>query len=357
MQKKEQEIQIRSEEVQEILSYVPNWMIRWGMSLVFAIILMLLIITWFVKYPDIITSEVVVTTVIPPEKIYAHSSGKLDALFVEDNSFVKKNDIIAIIENTANYSDVILLKNIIDTIKVNSSAFYFPIETIPVLILGDIYVDYMTFENNYSNYYLNKKLKPFANEVIAYEMSVIQARQRLGILISQKELNNKEFVFKEKALERQKTLFEKGVISEQEFEFKQLELIQARKNFQNINSQISQLKEALGNSNKNLVGTQIKEKLDEVRLFKNVIQSFFQLKKSIKEWEFKYALKSSISGKVSFLTFWNETQTIKQGDNVFTIIPTKISSFVGKVKAPVRNSGKIKLNQRVNIRLENYPAN
>ena len=35
------EIELRSEEVQEILTRVPHWMIRWGTVLIFGIILML----------------------------------------------------------------------------------------------------------------------------------------------------------------------------------------------------------------------------------------------------------------------------------------------------------------------------
>ena len=353
----EDNIQLRSEEVQEILNFVPNWMIRWGMTLVFLIIIMLLLISWFVKYPDIIRTEISVTTVIPPEKIYARSSGQLDAILVEDNAIVKKNEIIAIIENSANYKDVVLLKSIIDTLKVNSASFYFPLENLPVLMLGDIASDFAMFENYYSSYRLNKELKPFTNEFSANEMSVSQTRQRLNILISQKQLGLKELAFKEKTLRRQEILFEKGVISEQAYELKQLELLQAKKNHQSMSSQISQLKEALENSKKTLKGTQIRKTQDETRMFKNVIQSFFQLKKSIKDWEFRYILKSSINGKVSFLSLWNKNQSIKIGDNAFTIIPSKHGSFIGKIKAPTQNSGKIKLNQQVNIRLENYPAN
>jgi multidrug resistance efflux pump len=230
-------------------------------------------------------------------------------------------------------------------------------ENIPILMLGDISADYALFENNYSDYLLNKELKPFYNESLANEMSVEQGQQRLNILIAQKDLNEKELVFKEKGLERQKFLFEKGVISEQDYELKQLELLQAKNGFKNIATQISQLKEALGNSNKNLKGTQINKTLDETRLFKNVIQSFFQLKKALKDWEFRYVLKSSLNGKVSFLSVWSENQTIKQGENVFTIIPSNNGAFIGKILAPTQNSGKIKLQQRVNIQLENYPSN
>jgi multidrug resistance efflux pump len=356
MPENNQNIDIRSEQVQEILTYVPNWMIRWGMTLVFCIIVGLLFISWFIKYPDIISTEIMVTTIVPPEKIYARSSGQFDILLVNDNDVVKQDQILGIVENSANYKDVILLKSILDTISINSKSFSFPIESIPMLMLGDIAIDYALFENNYTDYFLNKVLNPFSNEFAANKMSVSQAKQRLNVLMHQQQLNNKEILIKEKKLQRQKKLFDKGVISEQTYEIKQLEWLQSKKNTEGLRSQVSQLKETIGNSRKNLKSTEIKRTLKETRLFKNVVQSFLQLRKAIKTWELKYAIKPSIDGKVSFLSFWNENQTINQGENIFTIIPSNRGAYIGKIKAPTFNSGKIKFGQKVNIRLENYPA-
>ena len=50
--------ELRSEEVQDILTRVPHWMIRWGTVVVFGIIIMLFFVSWFVKYPDVITTQV-----------------------------------------------------------------------------------------------------------------------------------------------------------------------------------------------------------------------------------------------------------------------------------------------------------
>ncbi|KAB1155106.1 HlyD family secretion protein, partial [Tenacibaculum aiptasiae] len=101
------DIEIRSEDVQEILSQVPNWMIRWGNTLFLVLILMLLFISWFVKYPDVITSEVMVTTSFPPEKIYAKSTGQFEVFLANEGKNVSKNEMLAVIENSASYKDVL----------------------------------------------------------------------------------------------------------------------------------------------------------------------------------------------------------------------------------------------------------
>lgn len=357
MSEKERQIQIRSEEVQEILNYVPNWMIRYGNTLVFLLIVLLLFISWFVKYPDVIVAEVVVTTKIPPEKIYAKSTGKIQVLFINNNEDINRETIIGIIENTANYKDVLLLKSILDTLTINKNQLSFPIDELPFLLLGDIASSYATFESNYSEYVLNKELKPYSSEFIANNLTLSEIKNRLLILKSQKELNEKELGFKLNDLNRSKNLFKKGIISAKEYEKQELDYTQSLRSLKNMNTSISQLKEAIGNSKNTIKSAEIRKTQEETRLYKKVVQSLYQLKKEVKDWELQYALKASIKGKVSYLSFWNENQTVNIGDLVFTIIPSTNLGYIGKIKAPVQNAGKIKLGQKVNIKLANYPDN
>ena len=161
--------------------------------------------------------------------------------------------------------------------------------------------------------------------------------------------------FKEKDVKRSKTLFDKGVISAQDYENKQLEYAQAERNYKNFESSISQIREAISNTRQTSKGTEINKIKEEMTLLKGVIQSFNQLKKVIRDWENRYVLTSGIDGTVSFLNIWSKNQTVNQGDLVFTIIPEENSSYVAKLKTPAQNSGKVIIGQRVNIKLQNYP--
>ncbi|MFY7670380.1 HlyD family secretion protein [Tenacibaculum sp. MEBiC06402] len=351
-----QDIEIRSEEVQEILTKVPNWMIRYGNTLVFILILMLLFISWFIKYPDVITSQVMVTTSTPPEKLFAKSTGQFEVFLASEGTVVSQNEVLAVIENTASYKDVLLLKSIVDTIQIYDNNFSFPIDDLPPLMLGDITTSFSQFENDYSDYVLNEKLAPFKSETFANKMSVIEARRRLQTSLSQRELNKKELAFRKSDLEVSRKMFEQGVISAKEKRQKEVEYLQAQRAYESNETSISQMRELINNSKRNYEGTSIKKTQNDIRLRKKAIQSFLYLKKAIKDWEKLYALTSSIDGKVSFLSFWNKNQTVKTGDLIFTIIPENSESFIGKIKAPIANSGKIKKGQAVHIKLLNYPA-
>lgn len=347
--------ELRSEEVQDILTKVPHWMIRWGTVLIFAIILMLFFVSWFIKYPDVVNTEIVITTNIPPEKIVSKSSGRIEAILVKDKSIIEKNSTLAIIENTANYKDVFLLKKIVEGYNINDSKKDFSFALLKNAQLGEIESAYAVFQKDYQAQELNQDLQPFEVENRAQNSENIQIKERLNILQQQKVLNESELQLQKNEVTRFEVLFNKGIISTQEMEVKKLGFLQAQKNYKSLLSSISQLKSSLIDNTKSGQNSQINGTKEEVNLDRNMSQSFYQLKKVIKDWELAYTLKSSVSGVVTFLQVWTENQTINSGDNVFSIIPNAKNGFIGKVKAPALNSGKIKVGQRVNIRLANFP--
>ncbi|GLB48606.1 HlyD family secretion protein [Neptunitalea lumnitzerae] len=349
------DVEIRSEEVQEILTRVPHWMIRWGNTLFFGVILLLLFISWFIKYPDILNSEGVITTQIPPEREMARSSGKLQAILVKDRTHVNAGQPLAIIENSANYKDVFYLKSILDTIQVRNNSFSFPFDEMPLLFLGDIDSQYALFENSYIQYQLNKQLKPFSNDAEANKYSLSELKLRLQNLITQQEISKTELSFQKKELERNTTLYKNGVISAQDYENSQLKYAQAERSYANFESSISQVKQSIATTKQSSRGTEINRIKEEMTLLKSVIQTYNQLKKAVKDWEYQYVLKSNITGSVSYLNYWNENQTVQQGDMVFIVIPDAGSSYIAKLKTPAANSGKIKVGQEVHVQVENYP--
>ena len=347
------EIELRSEEVQEILTRVPHWMIRWGNIVVLSILLLLFFASWIVKYPDIISTQIVITTNIPPEKIVAKSSGSIQVLLVLDKSVITKNTAIAVIENAANYKDVFLLKSIIDTINIEKSSF--PFDKLQLAQLGELESAFAVFQKEYSVNELNVKLQPYKVEGNAQSAEAVQLRERLNLLESQKSINQGELELQKNDLNRYETLYKKGIIAEQEIEKKRLEYLQAQKNYKSILSSLSSLKSSINDLKRTSKTTQINANKDNVNLERNVIQAFYQLKKAIKDWELNYVLSASIDGKVSYLQLWAENQTVTAGDVIFAVIPSNENGYIGKVKAAAQNSGKIEVGQSVNIRLANYP--
>ena len=347
------EIELRSEEVQDILTKIPHWIIRWGSLVVLVILLLLFLVSWMVKYPDIITTEITITTQIPPEKLVAKTSGKIQAILIDDKAIVNVNTPLAVIENAANYKDVFLLKAITDTISLSNSKF--PFEKLQAAQFGEIENSFAMFQKEYIASELNKQLQPYKVESSAQNFEAIQLRERLQLLEGQKEINKSELKLLKTDVERYEKLFKKGIISAQEIEKQRLIYLQAEKNYKSLLSSISQLKSSINELNRSSKTTIINESTTSINLERSVMQSFYQLKKAIKDWELNYVFRSSVKGTVSFLQIWSENQTINTGENMFAIIPSTEKGYIGKVKAVAQNSGKLQIGQKVNIRLANYP--
>jgi multidrug resistance efflux pump len=349
----EKEIELRSEEVQEILTRVPHWMIRWGNVVIFVLLLFLLLISWIVKYPDLITSQISLTTSTPPERLIARTSGRIETIFVQDNQQVNQKTPLAVIENSGNYNDIFKLKKAIEVFQKGTTPFDF--SQFQNAQFGEIESAYSLFQKESTSNKLNTQLKPYEVKGAAQSKEVQQISERLQLYESQKAISQSELLIEKKNLQRHEALYNKGIIALQELENNKLKYLELEKNYKSLLGTISQLQSTLNDLRSSYTTTQIDKTINNVSLDRNETQAFYALKKALKDWELQYLLQASLNGTVSFLQVWKANQTVAAGDQVFSIIPNNQKEYIGKIKAPLLNSGKLKTGQAVNIRLVNYP--
>lgn len=347
-------IELRSESIQEILTDLPNWMIRWGSMVFLILIIVIITISWNIKYPDVINAKATITTLIPPEKEISKITAKFDTILVGDGDYVRKGTILAILENTANFEDVFRLKSILKGIDIKRHSL-FSLSELPIMYLGEIENDFYSFQENYSEYKHYISLKPYSNENTANRKLLVELNSRVENLRFQKEINYKEIILEEKKMKRQRTLYKKGVISLQDVENIQLNFLKAKRSYQNLTILISNTKEEITRLNKEFNSSYINHTIKEEYLYEKLVQSHIKLLNSITRWEQLYIFKSRINGMVSFHKYWSKNQTVKIGEPVFSILPEKKSSYIAKLSAPSTNSGKIKIGQKVYVAINNYP--
>ena len=116
MNSEKQDIELRSEEFSEILGQISPWILRWGITMVAIVALVLLIGSAIFKYPDTINATVTMTGVTPVFGVIAKTSGRMQELFVVNNQRVEKDTYLAVIENSAKTNDVVKLKKMIQQI-------------------------------------------------------------------------------------------------------------------------------------------------------------------------------------------------------------------------------------------------
>jgi multidrug efflux pump subunit AcrA (membrane-fusion protein) len=239
-------IELRSESVQDILTQPPHWMIRWGNSIILVILLLILMMSYIIKYPEFVSAPVIVTSQNPPEKIEARTSSKIEKIFIKDHQEVKKNDVLMVMQSTANYKDVLELKKLVDSISPQQLQS-FPIAVTSRFKLGELQGDYNSFAKAFQDEELFTRLQPYAPENIAANQSISEYRVRIATLRQQKSLELAKYELSKKSYQRSQELFNQGVIASVELENEKIKFLQAQQNVENLNISISQMDEGISN--------------------------------------------------------------------------------------------------------------
>ncbi len=113
MTKKEQDI-IFSEPIREIMEKPPRYLARFGTMGLFGLMVLFIFLSWIIKYPDTIPGKIVLTTENPPANIIAKSAGRIVNVRVAEGSKVKRGEILAGIESSANFYEAEQLISFVD---------------------------------------------------------------------------------------------------------------------------------------------------------------------------------------------------------------------------------------------------
>lgn len=344
-------IEIRSEDVQEIMGSSPRWIVRAGISVIFIVIVIVLIGSWFFKYPDIIESSIVVTTQNPPASLKAVSNGKISHIFVKEKEKVSNNRVIAIIENPANFDDVLKLDNILDTFNIYNNLDI----DLPQLNVGELQNNYSGFVRLVKDYQSFKSLDFHQKKIKALEQQKNDLIGYINLLKNQKKLTSKSLSIAENQFNRDKSLFESGVYSQLDFEKSEKMFLQEKLSFENIKTSLANTQMQINQLDQQILDLKMQESIENSNRIIAISESVENLKSLIEAWKLRFLIISPIDGEVTFTQFWSVNQNVQAGEIVATVIPTVQTHKIGKLLIPSMGVGKVKLGQSVNIKFDNFP--
>lgn len=346
-----------TDEVQEILGSPPGWILRWGISIVAVSTIILLVISWIIKYPDIIPAEVELTTQNPPIRVFTRSAGKIDSLLVKDKQTVQVGAVLAILENTAKRSDIGRLEKTIDYIEQQQAIGAFPSVDLPQsLVLGRLQSSYASFLQKYRNYRYFVDQKGATKKIQALQKQIKQLRALNQNLSLQQNTLRKELAIAEKALQRRVELRKDATISVEQLETAEANVLQYKRQIERIPAdtisnnirieqirlQILELRQGDGES-KTARSFSLEEDLQK-------------MKSEVQQWKQNFLIVAPISGKVSLVNIWSPKQFLTTNQEVLTIVPERTKNgLISKAFLPPIGSGKVKPGMRANIRLADYP--
>ena len=349
-------IKLHSNEVQEIISTNPAWIIRNGISVFFVIIACLVVCTFFISYPDVIKAPVHITGINTPKLLIAKADGKLLNVFVENEVMVDSNQILAIINNTTRYSEYRVLEKWVQKIEEPALADNLEVvQTIhcPLLTdLGELQQPYQDFRNT-----LSQTLQVLGNGFYQQKKNALQRELALIDTLKQsidrqQKLVENDYSLQQVEYQANETLATDRVIAPIELNREKAKLLIKQQSIEQMTTNII--------NNASISQSKKKEILDLQKTIADIRQSFqtslFGLKSKLTAWKEKYVIVAAEKGKLQFVAYLQPNQLIKTGQEMFYTVPNQ-PLYLADVIAPQYNYGKIKKNQPVIIRLSSYPYN
>ena len=337
-------LNLRSDEVQEILGRPPRRIVRWGITVISLLVVLLMLGCYFVKYPDVLQASVTVSSENLPADVVARTSGKIDTLLVSEKQLVSQGDLLAMLENTASLDDVMLLKNHPDSL--------FDSEQLRLGDLRNAYASYLKAKVDYDYFvkagYHHKKIAS-TKQQIAAQRGLLQ-RNRRQLALSETQCGAAHKLFQMDSL-----LYTQQAISPSDYQTAQ----------STYTAQVQALESArIGIDNQQLAILQLEQSVfDLEQQYNDTRQQLSlslsiageQLRSQIDNWEKTYLLKAPCDGKVTLTKFWQKNQNVSAGEVVLTVVPDGPSRIVGKIELPPKGAGKVRVGQSVNIKFDNYP--
>jgi len=358
VKKEHKEIEVQSEELHEVMGKIPPWILRQGITVLFVIIIVILIGSYFFKYPDVIPTEMTLTGRYPVAQVVSRASGKISELYFLDGQSVSKNTRLAIIENSASTEDVLFLKLLLEQHRNNPDSILMIVRKDiekKELSLGDIqpaYSSFMNSLNEYDNYYslnyYSKRIENTGNQIQKYHIYYANQQRQHAVV-------EKQYLLAVQQYSRDSVLHKQGVISLSDYDNATASLLQNRYSLENGYASLENLLIQIGEMENNLLDLELQQSEKVSVLMHNYHTATEQLVNAISSWELNYCLTTPIDGKVTFTRFWNENQFVQAGENTFTIVPDEEDELIGKALLPIIRSGKVEIGQRVIIRFVNYP--
>jgi len=342
----------KSKHLDDALGNPPKWITKWGNTVVLLALLLIIGLSLFIKYPDVLPGKITIETKDQAIRVVSNEAGKIYQISVKDSSLVSEGDILVIIENTESWEDIQKVESFINQLDESSFDKINPKE---FAALGAIKKSYSELLFNISAYQHFLKRDIVQNKI---QLLTEQVNHLNGLNLhieKRKKLLSSETEIAEKKYHRNLLLLEDNLISNTDFEDVEVVVSQYKRQLESLSSEIidneiriNQLQIQILELRKGR-DYEVRSQIETVKI------SIQNVQQDIIEWKNKFLILAPISGYISLSKNWDEKQYLKLNEEVLTILPENIADeLIGKLLMPAAGLGKIKIGQRVNIELDGF---
>ncbi len=346
--------ELRSDEMQDILTTPPKALVRWGTTIVLVIVGLLIVGCFVVRYPEVVDCKVTITTTNPPTWVVAKSTGKIKQLYTRDKQKVRRGDIIAVLDNTADTQSILALERSLDAMNITEGAVTLT-DLEGGMALGDVQTAYTTLQKAVTAFH-NFTHRNVYDKRIATEKAQLNSYDKyVSSMQKQQDISSRQQAIASDQYGREDEIYSKGLISKQEMEDAKMAMLNRRLASEQINTSLHDAEVEMAEIRHIIGELEVQKEQERRAVVADLATAIDQARTAIEEWKQKYALISPMDGTLTYNDYWKVNQNVTEGSKVFSIVSNTSDSIIAKIKIPLEGAGKVQPGQRVNIRLDGYP--
>jgi multidrug efflux pump subunit AcrA (membrane-fusion protein) len=140
-------IELKSEEVRELLKTPPSWLVRWGSLILLVVLFFMVLFSVFITFPKI---EIIPLNLVRSQEIFPvlmPANGKIKYWFKNEGDSLIAGEPIALLTNQAEYIDVLALEERLARFQPEDPSSFKDFGDLSSLRLGSLAKDLEFFEN------------------------------------------------------------------------------------------------------------------------------------------------------------------------------------------------------------------
>lgn len=350
------DLEIRSEEVQEILGTPPSWLVRFGTITAFVTIGVLIGVGLLVRYPDTIVAEIKVSSTDPPKKLIAEEGNYITHILINNEDTVQAGQTLLVFEPKANFEDILTLENYLLAVERLNDSFLLAFNPPGDLLLGEIQEDLYEFLEKQEGLRISqtKRLENLSIRQLERQLSkaktTIRRRKRDKADI-QRQLNLAYQQF-----DREQNLLKENLIEPDRLRHTQEEILSYERSIQGFESTIKNKQFEIEMIQGEINGAENNSGRSTSNASLELKDSFINLQYKLENWKKRYLVVSPINGIVLFTNEnIGEKQYVRAEAELIKVVPVNLKEIKGKIDLKLGGSGKVAEGQRVVVKFKSYP--
>ena len=347
-------VEMRAEEVHDLLAREPSWFLRWSITLLALLLAAVFYGSWLIHYPDLVPASFTLTSVNAPKIAPARSAGRLERLLVAEGAPVAEGTPLAYLESTARHAEVaVLAQQLRQAWALASAGQLEQVARLPLEQfhqLGELQRAYQPFALAHLQLrtYLGQGFFARRRTLLQQEAGDLDALARN--LAQQQAIQGHALALAEADYQLQQRLAQQKVIAPLDLQHEESKLLAHQLPYRQTGA--SRIANTVARRGKQQELLELDKTMAEQR--DQFLQALNTLQSATDEWQQKYVVVAPSAGRVHMPLPLQENQQVTAGQPLFSVTPAN-TAYLGQVRIPQQNAGKVRAGQAVLIRFNGYP--